>query len=149
MPYCQGMNYLAGYVMLKAHMHPSAYAIFSYAMERHFVQIFTNNFAGMRLKLYLFERLLAIFHPDLSDHFKREMITPECYAVGWVITAFTSTYQYTRQSVLVDWLWARFLPWGWKEFYRLAMGLMQLYRVSHLLFRKLCLPQGMMVACKS
>ena len=54
MAYCQGMNYLAGYVLLKAKMDPSAYSIFCSAMERHFVQIFANNFAGMRLKLYLF-----------------------------------------------------------------------------------------------
>jgi ecotropic viral integration site 5 protein len=54
MPYCQGMNYLAGYVLLKAKMDPSAYAIFCAVMEHHFLELFGNNFAGMRLKLYLF-----------------------------------------------------------------------------------------------
>jgi hypothetical protein len=76
------------------------------------------------------------------------MITPECYAVGWLITAFTSTYQYTRESILVDWLWARFLPWGWKEFYRLAMGLMQLNRVPITSHRKCYWPQATTVVCK-
>lgn len=84
----------------------------------------------MRLKLYLFDRLLSIFHPDLSDHFKREMISPECYAVGWIITVFTSSYQYTMKSFLVDWVWDRFVLWGWKEFYRTAMWIMQVHRVK-------------------
>jgi hypothetical protein len=132
------MNYLAGYILLKTKMHPSAYAIFCTVMDKYFLEIFNNNFEGMKLKLYLFDRLLSIFHPDLSDHFKREMITPECYAVGWIITAYTSVYQYTRESVLVDWLWGRFVMWGWREFYKLAMGLLQVNRVLIHLSRKSC-----------
>ena len=59
----------------------------------------------MPLRLYVFERLLAIFHPDLSDHFKREMISADCYAVGWLVTAFSSIYQNTLRSAVVEWLW--------------------------------------------
>ena len=82
----------------------------------------------MPLRLYVFERLLAIFHPDLSDHFKREMISANCYAVGWLVTAFSSIYQNTLRSAVVEWLWDRFLLWGWLEFYRVAMWVLGLRR---------------------
>ena len=105
MPYCQGMNYIAGLLLLKSKTPSDAYRIFKSSMSSLFLPVFQNNFAGMRLKLYLLDRLLSIFHPDIYDHLKKEMIAPECYSVGWIITAFSSTYQYTGSSFLVDWFW--------------------------------------------
>ena len=63
------------------------------------------------------------------------MITPECYAVGWIITAFSSVYQYTARSYLVDWFWERFVLWGWAEFYKLVLLLLQIYRVTLCILR--------------
>ncbi len=129
MPYCQGMNYIAGLVMLKTESPAVAYSIYCGTIEKLFLPIFIDNFSGMALKLYLLDRLIAIFHPDLSEHLKREMISPECYSVGWIITAFSSVYQHTEQSYLVDWFWERFVLWGWGEFYRLTLWLIQVHKV--------------------
>lgn len=129
MPYCQGMNYVAGLILLKAEDDKTAYSFFCRVIDTLFLPVFVDNFSGMQLKLYLLERLMAIFHPDLSEHLKREMISPECYAVGWVITAFSSAYQYTQKSFLIDWFWERFVLWGWAEFYRLTLWLLQIHRV--------------------
>ena len=63
------------------------------------------------------------------------MLTPECYAVGWIITAFSSTYQYATRSYLLDWFWERFVLWGWSQFYRLTLWLIQVSRVTLGLFR--------------
>ena len=112
MPYCQGMNYISGFLLLKTKKE-IAYKVFSQIINGLFLPTFIDSFSGMKLKLYTLERLIAIYHPDLHEHLKREMITPECYAVGWIITAFTSTYQYTRKSFAVDWFWERFVLWGW------------------------------------
>jgi len=40
-------------------------------MQKYFTPIFINSFGGMKLKLYIYDRLFSIFHSDLSDHFKR------------------------------------------------------------------------------
>ena len=76
MPYCQGMNYIAGLVLLKSKDVHDAYSVFTSVTERLFLPVFRNNFEGMPLKLYLLDRLLAIFHPDLHEHLRKEMITP-------------------------------------------------------------------------
>lgn len=105
MPYCQGMNYIAGIIMLRTNSVQDAFEVFEGVMSRLFLPVFIDNFAGMPLKLYLLERLLAIFHPDIYDQLRKEMLTPECYAVGWIITAYSSTYQYATKSYLLDWFW--------------------------------------------
>ena len=78
--------------------------------------------------MYQFERLLSIFHPEVSDHFKKQSITSECYIVSWMITLFASSYQYTEESYLIDVLWERFLIWGWREFYRFVLALFNIYK---------------------
>lgn len=71
MQYCQGMNYLAGYILLKNNNHESSYGIFCEVMRNYFFGVFVNSFHGMKKKMYVFDRIFSIFHPDLSDHFKR------------------------------------------------------------------------------
>ena len=97
-------------------------------MEVRFKELFANEFEVLKIKMYQFERLLGIFHPEISDHFKKQSITPECYIVSWIITLFASSYQYTMESYLIDLLWERFIVWGWREFYRFVLSLFNLYK---------------------
>jgi len=60
----------------------------------------------------------------LADHFKRQIVSPECYMVSWVIALFSSAYQYTKESYLVDLLWLRFMVWGWREFFKFVLWLL-------------------------
>lgn len=87
--------------------------MFEYLMENRFRELFANEFEVLKVKLYQFERLLAIFHPEIGDHFKKQGITAECYIVAWIITIFASSYQYTMESYLIDLLWERFIISGW------------------------------------
>ena len=124
MPYCQGIHYIAGMVLLKTKEKNVAYSIFCQIIQKLLLPVLVKDFEGMPKKLYLIERVLAIFQPDVYDHLKKEMITPECFAVGWIITCFSSVYQYTHRSYLVEWFWERFVLWGWPQFYRLIVWLL-------------------------
>jgi|JI6StandDraft_1071083.scaffolds.fasta_scaffold05138_2 hypothetical protein len=44
--------------------------------------------------------------------------------VSWVIALFSSAYQYTKESYLVDLLWLRFMVWGWREFFKFVLWLL-------------------------
>jgi hypothetical protein len=70
------MNYLAGYLYIKTMNEEATYRIFEYLMEVRFKEIFINEFEVLKVKMYQFERLLSIFHPEISDHFKRQSISP-------------------------------------------------------------------------
>lgn len=123
------MNYIAGYIYVKTRHEEDTYRIFEYLMEVRFKEIFANEFEVLKVKMYQFERLLSIFHPEISEHFKRQAISPECYIVSWIITLFASSYQYTLQSYLIDFLWERFIISGWREFFRFLLWLFSLYKV--------------------
>lgn len=123
------MNYLAGYVYIKTMNEEYTYRIFEYLMEARFKEIFINEFEVLKVKMYQFERLLAVFHPEISEHFKRQCVSPECYIVSWIITLFASSYQYTLSSFLIDFLWERFIIWGWPEFFRFVLWVFSLFKV--------------------
>jgi hypothetical protein len=61
--YCQGMNYIAGYLYIKTKDEEAAFRIFEYLMEQRFKELFANEFEVLKIKMYQFDRLLAIFHP--------------------------------------------------------------------------------------
>ena len=127
--YCQGMNYIAGYLFIRIRDEVEAYSVSETMMRTHFNELFVNEFEVLKIKMYQFERLLSIFIPELSEHFKRQMISSECYIVSWIITLYSATYQYTLGSHLVDFLWDRFVVWGWREFFKFTLWLFWLYKV--------------------
>jgi hypothetical protein len=64
--------------------------------------------------MYQFDRLLHIFLPEVAEHFKRQMILSECYILSWAITLYSATFQTSKNSYIVDFLWDRFIVHGWK-----------------------------------
>lgn len=127
--YCQGMNYLAGYLYIRLRDVNQAYEIFEDLMKHRFAELFAKEFHVLKIKMYQFDRLLHIFLPDVAEHFKRQMISSECYIVSWVITLFSAAFQTARHSYLVDVLWDRFVVHGWREFFRFTIFLFNLYKV--------------------
>lgn len=70
------MNYIAGYLYLKTLNEESAFRVFAYLMDIRFKQLFANEFEVLKIKMYQFDRLLAIYHPEISEHFKKQAISP-------------------------------------------------------------------------
>lgn len=124
------MNYLAGYLYIRLRDANQAYEIFECLMNSHFSSIFAKEFLELKIKMYQFDRLLNIFLPEIAEHFKRQMISSECYIVSWIITLFSATFQTARHSYIVDVLWDRFILHGWREFFRFTIFLFSLLKVS-------------------
>jgi hypothetical protein len=60
------MNYIAGYLFIKSKDEENCYRLFEYLMEERFKELFANEFEVLKIKMYQFERLLAIYHPEIS-----------------------------------------------------------------------------------
>jgi len=60
------MNYIAGYIYIKTLNEESAFRVFEYLMEIRFKELFANEFEVLKIKMYQFDRLLSIFHPEIS-----------------------------------------------------------------------------------
>ena len=50
--YCQGMNYVAGFLYLLILDEEKTYKTFARIMENHFTNLFSNNFENLKLKFY-------------------------------------------------------------------------------------------------
>lgn len=68
--YCQGMNYIMGFLYINIKDEEKTYKCFSYLIDLYFENMFTKDLYKLKLLFFQFERCLALFVPDLADHFK-------------------------------------------------------------------------------
>mmetsp|Transcript_21047 Transcript_21047/g.58667 ORF Transcript_21047/g.58667 Transcript_21047/m.58667 type:complete len:1065 (-) Transcript_21047:16-3210(-) len=90
--YCQGMNFVAGFILLHAPDCSSEQAFFMLVeiMARYKASLlFCDGLPLLKLYTYQFRVLLERLFPDVHRHFARENITPELYVTKWFLTVFT------------------------------------------------------------
>ena len=70
--YCQGMNFIAGFLYLTMEKQESlAFAIMREIIERYaMTHLFNTELPMLKLMFYQLDRLISINLPDLHNHFK-------------------------------------------------------------------------------
>ncbi|CAD8148498.1 unnamed protein product [Paramecium octaurelia] len=126
--YCQGMNYIVGYLYLTFEDEEVTYIVFDYIMRNYFSQYFENEFEMLKKVFYQYERLLFLFLPNLYHHFKKQKVDASYYLTAWFITVFTQVYQFTLQSALLNIIWDIFIIQQWKGFYKCVLFLLYFYQ---------------------
>lgn len=111
--YCQGMNYLMGFLYLNDPDENRTLNLFVRLVETHFDNVFTENLSQLKVLFYQFEKCLDIFLPDLAEHFKIERVDCQYFLAPWLITVFGNVYQNTGSSFLVLNIWDEFVPGGY------------------------------------
>lgn len=82
---------------------------------------------GMRethMVLHIAEQLVHMFLPKLAKHFDKENIHVTMYATQWLLTQYTSSFNFD----LVTRVWDCFLGEGWKIIYRVMLALLSNYQ---------------------
>ncbi|CAD8164735.1 unnamed protein product [Paramecium pentaurelia] len=124
--YCQGMNYIAGYLYLNFQDQVIAYKAFDKMMNLYFKDLYINDFSKLKIGFYQFDRLLQIFLPELSQHLKDQKIDPSYYVASWFITLYSNVFQYSQRSALLNIIWDIFLAEEWKGFFKVTFYLLWL-----------------------
>ena len=92
--YCQGMNYLCAlFLSLIKDEEQAFFFYYSFLKSTLYTSLFMNDFSLLKKYYYIFNRLLAIFVPEITMHFKTNNINSTYYISSWFITLFTNTYQ--------------------------------------------------------
>lgn len=93
--YCQGMNFIAGFLYLSLDREESyAFAVLREVIEKYQMsQLFNTELSMLKLMFYQLDRLIAINLPDLHNHFKDEAINSSYFSSPFFITVFTSIVQ--------------------------------------------------------
>ena len=70
--YCQGMNFIAGFLYLALGKEESlAFAVMREIIERYAMShLFNTELPMLKLMFYQLDRLISINLPDLHNHFK-------------------------------------------------------------------------------
>jgi len=120
--YCQGMNFVAG-MFLTQLSEEEAFWLLVGVMKRepcHMRGLFREGMAITHKVLHVAEKLTYLHLPRLAKHFKREHIHVTMYATQWLLTQYTSSFNFD----LVLRIWDAFLGEGWKIIYRVMLALL-------------------------
>lgn len=85
------------------------------------------------------DRLIEIYLPDLSIHFKNEGISSQLFSSAWFITLFTNTHTHSNEINLSENLlvfWDIFLIEGMVTVFKVALIFLSLFedRIMHMPF---------------
>lgn len=129
MEYCQGMNFLAGFLILVLKDQAMAFGILKQVVEKYeMTDIFNADKSKLKLFFYTLDRLISIYLPDLHSHFKEENINSSMFCTTFFITLFTQVLQ-TQQSPDKIWklkrIWDYFIVYGWKAIFKVSVILLR------------------------
>ena len=90
--YCQGMNFVAGFLFLVFREEQETFkALMRVAEMFDMSHLYKKELPKLKLFFYQLDRLIAIELPQLHQHLKDESINAGIFASTWFITQFTSS----------------------------------------------------------
>ena len=90
--YCQGMNFVAGFLYLVFRDEQLSFkALMRVAEIFDMSLLYKKELPMLKLFFYQLDRLIAIQLPHLHQHFKDEQINSGIFASAWFITQFTNS----------------------------------------------------------
>jgi hypothetical protein len=87
--YVQGMNFIAGFLLLVSHSSEDVFFMFYQIMVRYSAcLLFQEGLPLLKLHSFQFWALLEMLLPDVRDHFVKNCIMPELFVTKWFLTLF-------------------------------------------------------------
>lgn len=88
--YCQGINFLMGFLHIVLQDEDLAFKMFSAIMSEMLKDMMSQDFYRLKILFYQFNRLLQINLPALEEHMKKIKIEATHFASSWFLTLFTT-----------------------------------------------------------
>mmetsp|Transcript_12822 Transcript_12822/g.35490 ORF Transcript_12822/g.35490 Transcript_12822/m.35490 type:complete len:492 (-) Transcript_12822:87-1562(-) len=127
--YCQGMNYVAGLLLLVSDCEEESFAVLVCLMDHP--QFGLSGFYRERLPLlrrYLraCDKLVADTVPELREHFIKENVQPAVYLHQWFLTLFINCFPLSMVMIIWDVIVCEGLP----VILRIAVSILQVLKDS-------------------
>lgn len=122
--YCQGMNYIvAMFLTFLNNDEESSFWLLVVTMNHQpykLCDLFGEDMAGTHEVLYIAEKLINKFLPELYKHFEEQGVHVSMFITEWLVTIYVSKFPFE----LVARVWDCFLVEGWKVVYRVMLSLL-------------------------
>ncbi|KAL7464132.1 hypothetical protein ACHAXS_004465 [Conticribra weissflogii] len=121
--YCQGMNFIAAMFLTVLNDEEESFWMLVSVMNSepyNLRSMFQRDMAGTQEALYVAERAVKRFLPELARHFEDEHVNVSMFLIPWLMTVFTRNFPFD----LVLRVWDAFLFEGWCVVYRTVLALL-------------------------
>ncbi|KAL3784709.1 hypothetical protein HJC23_007718 [Cyclotella cryptica] len=120
--YCQGMNFIAGMLLTFLSEEVSFWLLVVIMNDEPYKlrEIFNREMAGTHEVLYIADKLVQVFLPELYAHLEKQTVHTSMFSTQWLMTIYTSTFPFD----LVTRVWDLFLSEGWKIVYKTFIALL-------------------------
>ena len=129
--YCQGMNYIAAFLLNITGDEEEAFYLFLSIFDcTDYGKLFIDDLAKLKKYFYVFGRLLNVLLPELDYYLKDNKIDVSYFVSPWFITLFTNTFLNIKDKnnpkILLRILDLFFFT-GWKSIIKIGISLLKNY----------------------
>ncbi|EUT90556.1 hypothetical protein PFAG_00912 [Plasmodium falciparum Santa Lucia] len=119
--YCQGMNYIAGILLLVFRKNIDTIRCFISMLKNYNIKgMFSYNFPQLKKIIYQLNLLIKAYIPKLFYYFKRKKIKIDFFCVNWFLTLFSQDLSFENTLKL----WDLFFLFGMKILIKLTLILL-------------------------
>ena len=128
--YCQGMNHIAGLllVLCEENEEEAFYLFLSLLLATDYCSLVINNLKKLNSFFYCFERLLNIMFPEMNRYFKNINVNCGYFLSPWFITLFTNAYNdengQDNLKIIIR-IFDLFILSGWKAIFKIGISLIR------------------------
>ena len=127
--YCQGMNFLLGFLFIFFQSRDEALRFFIALVDALLYKILQNDLTYIKVLFYKLDRIIQIQLPDVSDHFQSVKLESGHYAAAWFLTIFTNgCFQDQGYGEVIFEVWDIILQEGWKGMFKIILSILRQYR---------------------
>mmetsp|Transcript_19640 Transcript_19640/g.34781 ORF Transcript_19640/g.34781 Transcript_19640/m.34781 type:complete len:433 (+) Transcript_19640:24-1322(+) len=127
--YCQGMNYVAGLLLLVSDSEEESFGVLVRLMDHKDFGLsgfYMERLPLLRRYLRACDKLVAETVPDLREHFIRENVQPAVYLHQWFLTLFINCFPLSMVLIIWDVIVCEGLP----VILRIAVSILQVLKDS-------------------
>jgi len=127
--YCQGMNYVAGLLLLVSDCEEESFAVLACLMDHPRFGLsgfYRERLPLLRRYLRACDKLVAETVPELREHFIKENVQPAVYLHQWFLTLFINCFPLSMVMIIWDVIVCEGLP----VVLRIAVSILQVLKES-------------------
>eukprot|EP00439_Symbiodinium_sp_Y106_P057650 s545_g8.t1 len=127
--YCQGMNYVAGLLLLVSRCEEESFWVFVRLMDHEDFGLggfYVGRLPLLRRYLRACENLVAESLPELREHFIKQNVQPAVYLHQWFLTLFINCFPISMVMIL----WDVIMCEGLTVILRIAVSILQVLKDS-------------------
>ena len=126
--YCQGMNYIVGFLlMVSGSAESEVFSFFIHLCEEFSLfECFSEEMQGLHKKMWMFDKLLKKFSPELSNHFIAQELTEDMWIFKWFLSLYTTVFDLKSIPVI----WRFILERGPRGLFELGLGILSLLKAE-------------------